>query len=44
MTFVIFSFFHYTICAICGRIKLTGMRMFLVEITKKEENIGCKKQ
>lgn len=30
MTFVIFSFFHYTICAICGRIKLTG-----------HENIPC---
>lgn len=30
MTFVIFSFFHYTICAICGRIKLTG-----------HENVPC---
>lgn len=44
MTFVIFSFFHYTICAICGRIKLTGHENVIVEITKKEENIGCKKQ
>ena len=30
MTFVIFSFFHYTICAICDRIKLTG-----------HENVPC---
>lgn len=44
MTFVIFSFFHYTICAICGRIKLTGHENVPCGNYEKEENIGCKKQ
>lgn len=41
MTFVIFSFFHYTICVICDRMNLAGT---FTEIMKKEGNIGCRKQ
>ena len=44
MTFVIFSFFHYTICAICDRIKLTGHETDICGNCEKEENIGCKKR
>lgn len=41
MTFVIFSFFHYTICVICDRMNLTGN---IYGNHEKEENIGCKKR